>query len=89
MRSLVLDNASRKALEHLPDKHFRQVISAIFSLLKNPRPSDSIAISGYPFYRISVGEYRVVYDFTEAQVRLLAFGKRNDSEVYRILQRKR
>jgi hypothetical protein len=30
----------------------------------------------------------VVYDFTDAQVRVLLLGKRNDDEIYRMLQRK-
>lgn len=88
MRALVLDNATRKDLDDLPDKHFRQVISALFSLLKDPRPADSRLLSGFPFIRISVGEYRVVYDYTDQQVRIVAFGKRNDNEVYKLLKRK-
>jgi mRNA interferase RelE/StbE len=88
MRALVLDNATRKELDSLPDKHFRQVITAVFSLLKEPRPADSRLLSGFPFYRISVGEYRVVYDYTDDQVRIVAFGKRNDDEVYRMLRRR-
>jgi mRNA interferase RelE/StbE len=88
MRALSLDNATRKELAALPDKHFRQVISAVFALLKDPRPADSRQLSGHPFYRITVGEYRVVYDYSDSQVRILAFGKRNDGEVYRQLLRK-
>ncbi|MFO0847849.1 MAG: type II toxin-antitoxin system RelE/ParE family toxin [Gemmataceae bacterium] len=88
MRSLVLDNAARKAFDALPDKHFRQVISAVFLLLKDPLPQDARPLAGVDGYRITVGEYRVVYDFTDEQVRVLAFGKRNDGEVYRRLARK-
>lgn len=87
MRSLVLDNTARKTFDSLPDKHFRQVITAVFSLLKEPLPQDARPLTGVPCYRITVGEYRVVYDFDDERVRVLAFGKRNDGEVYRRLGR--
>ena len=77
-----------KEIASLPDKHFRQVVSVIFALLKEPRPADSAPLSGYPFHRITAGEYRVVYDYTDAQVRIVVFGKRNDGDVYRRLSRK-
>lgn len=87
MRALVLDNASRKEIGALPDKQFRQVVTALFALLKDPTPADSRHLSGTAFHRVTAGEYRIVYDFTEAQVRVVAFGKRNDGEVYRRMKR--
>lgn len=88
MRSLSLDRAARKEIDGLPDKHFRQVISAIFDLLKEPLPADARPLKGVPFYRITVGEYRVIYDYNEAQINVVVFGKRNDGEVYAMLRRK-
>ena len=45
-------------------------------------------LRGYPFYRIDVGEYRVIYDLDGDVVRIILIGKRNDDEVYRRLRRK-
>ncbi|EQD70288.1 addiction module toxin, RelE, partial [mine drainage metagenome] len=77
-----------KFLELLPGKQYKQVVSAVFGLLKNPEPNDSKKLSGYPYFRIDVGEYRVIYDFDDTLVRVLVSGKRNDDEVYRELKRK-
>jgi len=88
MRALQIDSASVKTLGYLPPKHFRQVVSKLFELLKEPLPTDARLLSGFPFYRVTVGEYRVVYDFTDTQVRVLMLGKRNDGEIYRMLQRR-
>jgi mRNA interferase RelE/StbE len=38
---------------------------------------------------VDSGEYRIVYDVTEDAVRIIIVGKRNDDEVYRLLDRKR
>jgi mRNA interferase RelE/StbE len=88
MRALVLDNASRKGMDALPDKQFRQVVTSLFGLLKDPTPADARHLVGTSFHRVTVGEYRIVYDFTDAQVRVVAFGKRNDGEVYRRMNRR-
>jgi len=46
-------------------------------------------LSGSPYLRLAVGEYRVIYRDDEETVHVVLVGKRNDSEVYRALQRKR
>lgn len=89
MRALSFDTAARRQFDALPDKQFRQVISAVFALLEDPRPADSRHLSGSPYYRITVGEYRVVYDFTDEMVRVVAFGKRNDGELAAIAEREK
>lgn len=72
----------------LPAKQFRQVVGTILGLLKNPLPHDSILLSGSPHRRVDIGEYRVVYDYSDETLRILVVGKRNDDEVYRALKRK-
>jgi mRNA interferase RelE/StbE len=72
----------------LPAKQFRQVVGTILGLLKNPALHDSIQLSGSPYRRVDIGEYRVVYDYSDEALRILVVGKRNDDEVYRALKRK-
>jgi len=72
----------------LPGKQFKQVAGTVFGLLKDPEPHDSIQLSGYPFRRVDVGEYRVVYEVRGDTLEILVIGKRNDDEVYRQLKRK-
>ena len=88
MRTLDCDKVALKELSDLPAKQYRQVVGAIFDLLREPQPHFSKQLSGYPYFRLAVGEYRVIYHFDAARVNVLAFGKRNDGEAYRDLARK-
>jgi mRNA interferase RelE/StbE len=78
-----------KDLSGFPPKHFKQVISKALSLVNEPMPSDAKALQVYEnLYRVDSGEYRIVYTFTEVSVDIIIIGKRNDDEVYRLLDRK-
>jgi mRNA interferase RelE/StbE len=88
VRTLSFDKTALKEVADLPAKQFRQVVGAIFDLLREPRPHFCQPLSGYPYFRLAVGEFRVIYRFDEASVKVLAFGKRNDDEIYKTLQRK-
>jgi mRNA interferase RelE/StbE len=88
MPTLDLARDAAKFLERLPAKQFRQVVVRVLDLMREPRPPDSQQLRGYPFLRIDVGEYRVIYDIEGPVVRILVIGKRNDDEVYRRLRRK-
>jgi mRNA interferase RelE/StbE len=88
MRKLVPHRDVLKELSGLPAKQYRQVVSAIFDLLTNPTPHYSKPLSGSAYSRISLGEFRVIYRFDDEAVYVAAFGKRNDGEIYRMLERK-
>ena len=88
MRKLVPTKAVLKDLLDLPPKQYRQVVSAVFDLLIEPKPHYSKALEGTPYRRIAVGEYRVIYRADDDSIHLVAFGKRNDDEAYRLLERK-
>jgi mRNA interferase RelE/StbE len=88
MRRLVLEKAVHKELPTLPAKQYRQVVSAIFDLLQDPRPHYSKQLQGSTYSRIAVGEYRVIYRADDESVHVIVFGKRNDAEVYKALSRK-
>jgi mRNA-degrading endonuclease RelE of RelBE toxin-antitoxin system len=60
MRSLGLDKTVVKDLSELPAKQYRQVVSAIFDLLKDPLPHYSRPLSGSAYLRIAVGENAIV-----------------------------
>ena len=74
-------------LTELQNKPFKQVMLSIIRLTKTPYPHDSQKLRGYPFYRLDVGEYRVIYDVeAEETLRILLVDKRNDDEVYKRLR---
>lgn len=40
------------------------------------------------FYRVKIGEYRIIYNFDEQNLFIIIIDKRNDSEAYRKFFRK-
>ena len=87
-RKLEITAGAVKELRGLPPKHCKQVALEILELLQNATPHDSAALTGhYPWRRIDVGEYRVIFWFDDAAVYVPLVGKRNDDEIYKRLRR--
>lgn len=88
MRKLALHNHLDKDLGTIPPKQYRQIMGAIVNLLKEPLPHYSQPLAGTAFRRIEVGEFRVIYREDRDVILVLGVGKRNDSEVYKLLNRR-
>ncbi len=88
MRHLEVSRDAFRFLDTLPPKQYKQVASTMLDLLRQPEPQDSRQLKGYHYRRVDIGEYRIVYDFSEELVRILLIGKRNDDAVYKALGRK-
>lgn len=86
MLPLSLSKPAARCLDTLPPKQYRQVVRRIIQLMADPRPADAEQLRGYPYWRATAGEYRIVFDVTDGVLRVLAIGKRNDDEVYRRLR---
>jgi mRNA interferase RelE/StbE len=83
---------SRDALgfiQTLNPKQYRQVVGTVLGLLQNPKPQDSSALIGYPYHRVDIGEYRIIYNVAGDVLKVFLIGKRNDDEIYRTLRRRR
>jgi mRNA interferase RelE/StbE len=50
----------KKGLDKLPLKDFRRLDKAIWALAQEPRPRGVKKLKG-PFYRIRVGDWRIIY----------------------------
>lgn len=87
--NLDISKAAQKFLRKLPPKQEAQVLRYFITLTENPYTPDTKILKGYePLRRGTVGEYRVVYLIAQQTVRIVIVGKRNDSAVYRLLERK-
>ena len=84
---LSLSKASVRFLDTLPPKQHRQVTRKIIMLMADPQPADAERLKGYEYSRVTVGEFRVIFDVRDGFVRVIAIGKRSDDEVYRRLPR--
>lgn len=79
-----------KFIRTLPPKHKKQVKDCILALGNDPLPHDARPLVGYyPYIRVDVGEYRVIYRHDEAEdlLTIVIVGKRNGDEVYRVAKR--
>ena len=62
----------------------------MLALLNDPEPHDSRLLKGSRAAnrRVDLGEYRVVYRAEGENLLVLVVGKRNDGEIYRLLERR-
>jgi mRNA interferase RelE/StbE len=69
-----------KFFRKLPLKHAVQLHEALRRLEINPRPQDSKKLVDSDGYRVTVGEYRILYIINDstASVEVYAIAKRND-----------
>lgn len=73
----------RKELETLPVNVLRRVIAKLESLAENPRPAGCKKLKGYKdYWRVRVGEWRVVYIIDDAAKALSVTRIAHRREVY-------
>jgi mRNA interferase RelE/StbE len=84
MYRVFLERAAERDLKKLSAKLHNRVIDAIQALARNPRPVGCRKLYGTDNdWRIRVGDYRVVYEVTDA-VRVVRINRvRHRREVYR------
>jgi len=87
-RSLKFHKGATKQMSNMIPKHYKQVHEKILSLLSDPRPQDSRHLAGHPnFFRVTQGEYRVIYQYTENEIYIGMIGPRADGDVYNSFNR--
>lgn len=75
-----VDKRVMKFFRRVPEKHARQIQEALERLKVNPHPQDSIKLKTSGGYRVTVGEYRILYTVDEdtATVVVYLIIRRND-----------
>jgi mRNA interferase RelE/StbE len=82
--SIELTNKAEKELKQLSSDHQTRIAKALVELKINPRPHGVKKLKGQSdIYRIRAGDYRVVYEIVDLEIRVvvIAIGHRRD--VYR------
>jgi mRNA interferase RelE/StbE len=73
-----------KALQKLAIGVQRRIVTAIEKLATNPRPRGAVKLAGdESAWRIRVGDYRVVYDIFDQQLRILVIRVGHRKDIYR------
>ena len=73
-----IDKRVLKSFRRIPEKHARQIQEALERLQINPHPQDSKKLQVSGGYRVTVGEYRILYTIDEDTATVV---------VYRIIRR--
>ncbi len=82
---VVLSRKSLKFLRNLSPKDRARIKESLLKLRENPWSMQYKKLRGYPFYRIRVGDYRIIYSVDESSkaVYVVKIGHREN--VYRDL----
>jgi mRNA interferase RelE/StbE len=75
-----IDKRVVKSFRKLPEKHARQIYAALERLKTNPHPQDSKKLQTSGGYRVTVGEYRILYKIQEDTDTIVVYinARRND-----------
>ncbi len=81
------DSRVKKDFKSIPAKDIKRIKSAIRELSKNPRPNGCTKLKGdkRDYYRIRVGNYRVVYSIENEILLVLVIRVGHRREIYKNL----
>lgn len=79
-----LTSSARRDLKKLPWDILRRVDAHILALAQNPYPPGAQKLEGgEDFFRVRVGDYRIVYTVEHSRLIILVIRIRHRREVYR------
>ena len=63
--------STKKDLKKIPQQEVIKIINAVMALSDKPKPPGSTKLTGSTYtYRIRVGNYRVIYDIHDEEIRI-------------------
>lgn len=88
MLTIKLSKRADKVLGKMPAKQAKQIATRIKQLADDPEALPTVELKGYaPWRRTKSGEYRIIYKIDGDILRVALVGKRNDDEIYRLIER--
>lgn len=78
--------AAQRQLRKLPPDATARLRGPILALARDPRPPGALTLTGSSFWRLRVGDVRIVYaiDITARVVVILRVARRNESTYRRV-----
>ena len=74
---------AQKELSKLPEQTRIRIIRAIHKLGSDPRSGNVRPMVGAKSWRLRVGDYRVVYDISDGNLKILIVRIRHPRDIYR------
>ena len=84
MYSIEFDKSVKKTLSKLPNEVIKKILDAIAELADDARPNGCKKLqSSGDYYRIKVGNYRVIYEINDGELLILVVEIGHRKEVYK------
>ena len=84
MYSIEFDKSVKKTLSKLPNEVIKKILDAIAELADNARPNGCKKLqSKGDFYRIRVGNYRIIYEVNDDELLILVVEIGDRKEIYK------
>ena len=80
---LLIRPSVRRDVKNIPKADLIRIMERINLLQDDPRPSGCVKLSGFEYYRIRQGDYRIVYEIRDAEIIVIVVKIGHRKEVYR------
>ena len=81
-----IKRSAAKALKKIPKANRKRIVDKIDSLAESPPNPDTTKMKGNnPFHKVSVGDYRIVYEIQEDVLVILVVNIGHRKDIYRNL----
>lgn len=80
---VILPKSVQKCLDKLSLEVFERIMARLNQLQDDPRPPDVKRLKGRNGWRIRVGDYRILYDINDQELKILVITVGHRREVYR------
>ena len=82
--TILISKSVQKQIDKLPNPVNFRIKDKIRQLTENPRPSGVVKLKGYENqYRIRVGDYRIRYEISDAQLNVKLLQCKHRREIYK------
>jgi len=78
-----IEKRAAKTLESIDDPDYSRLKAAILNWGKNPRPHGYRKLKGREAYRITVGNYRIIYEIKDNKLYVIVLLVGHRKDIYR------
>ena len=80
---IIWSESAAKKLKKLDKTVAKRIFKKVSELCENPYNSDVTKIVGYPYFRLRIGDYRVIFDIQNDMLRMLILNVGHRKNVYK------
>lgn len=82
MYEVIVEKSVVKQLQKIPQRYYSKIKITINNLANDPRPVGCLKLKGREGYRVRVGDYRIIYEIKDQQLKILVISVAHRKDVY-------